>query len=718
MEEPSVLDYLKDKLSLRRLIHRAEMVEEPPARSTNPHADAEPTQAFEEQSVRPTNPNPWLTQWPWFTSGALVISLLAQRALEPPHRSITEGTLGYLLAGAMLLAAIWRKEFVISLHPQSGVEPDPMTARKGGLLTGVIASLVTFLAFGGGTFSSLNLILWSLALLGFLWAFWIPNSQVGSRKQTWIAVLKAPRWEVIIPHAAPIVVLITIVVLYFRLSRLTLVPPEMVSDQAEKLLDVWDVLNGNTPVFFPRNTGREALQMYLTAGITLLFGTGVSFLSLKIGMALAGLLMLPFLYLAGREVGNQRIGLFAVMFAGVAYWPNVISRVALRFALYPLFVAPALYYLLRGFRTANRNDFLLSGIFIGLGLHGYSPFRVVPVLVLVAFGLYLLHPQSKGFRGQGVFHLLLVCVMSLVVFIPLLRYMVDDPQMFLYRSISRLGSVEKPLDAPAGQILVKNTLRALAMFGWDDGEVWVVSIPHRPALSVVSAALFHLGVILVLVRYIKKRHWVDIFLLLSIPILMLPSILSLAFPAENPILNRTSGAIIPVFLIIGISLDSLTVAFRSGSESLWRNWLVWVISGLIFIGAAVQDYDLVFRQYREQYARSAWNNSEMGMVLRDFSQSIGSPQNVWVVAYPYWVDTRLVAIEAGYIDLNPVISPEKLAETQSIPGAKLFMIYPQDTASIDELKMLYPTGVMKEYTSRVPDKNFWMYFVPPQNAAE
>jgi len=59
-----------------------------------------------------------------------------------------------------------------------------------------------------------------------------------------------------------------------------------------------------------------------------------------------------------------------------------------------------LYYLIRGLRTRNRNDFILSGIFLGIGLHGYTPMRIVPFVVVVAVGLYLLHSQSKGSRKQ------------------------------------------------------------------------------------------------------------------------------------------------------------------------------------------------------------------------------------------------------------------------------------------------------------------------------
>ena len=100
------------------------------------------------------------------------------------------------------------------------------------------------------------------------------------------------------------------------------------------------------------------------------------------------------------------------------------------------------------------------------------------------------------------------------------------------------------------------------MFFWDDGDVWVHSIPHRPALDVISAALFFLGLVLVVLRYLRKRSWVDLFLLVSIPLLLLPSILSLAFPNENPNLNRTAGAYVPVFLILAIGLEGLLSAIK------------------------------------------------------------------------------------------------------------------------------------------------------------
>ena len=94
----------------------------------------------------------------------------------------------------------------------------------------------------------------------------------------------------------------------------------MTSDHAEKLLDVFDILNGKFSIFFTRNTGREPLQFYLIALTTKVFKTGVSYLSMKIGTALFGFIMCFYMYLLGKEIGNKWIGLFSAMLSGVSFW--------------------------------------------------------------------------------------------------------------------------------------------------------------------------------------------------------------------------------------------------------------------------------------------------------------------------------------------------------------------------------------------------------------
>jgi len=166
---------------------------------------------------------------------------------------------------------------------------------------------------------------------------------------------------------------------------------------------------------------------------------------------------------------------------------------------------------------------------------------------------------------------------------------------------------------------------------WNDGNVWAHSVTGRPALDVVSAALYLLGILALVVRYVRQRTWQDLFLLLSVPLLMMPSILSLAFPEENPALNRTAGAAVPIFIIAAIALEgflsSLWIRARSGTGRAGV-----VLAGILLVASsASQNYDLVFRQYAESYAAASWNTSQIGSVVKDYIDSGGSVDTAWVV---------------------------------------------------------------------------------------
>ena len=187
----------------------------------------------------------------------------------------------------------------------------------------------------------------------------------------------------------------------------------------------------------------------------------------------------------------------------------------------------------------------------------------MPFLVIAAMILFALHIRSKTSTRDALVWLTIVGLVSFFVFLPLMRYATENPAGFSFRAFSRLEGVEQPLPGPAIQIFFSNLWNAFKMFNWDDGNIWVNSLPHRPALDIVSGALFLIGIVLLIARYIQKRNWLDLFLLLSIPILLMPSILSLAYPDENPALNRASGAFVPTFIVVAMALDGFISAFGS-----------------------------------------------------------------------------------------------------------------------------------------------------------
>ncbi len=444
MTEPTVLDYVKEKLTFWK---KGSLV--------IPDVDELETESGEisqiaEVSLIDVSQTKSLTdllfeRMPWRVLGALGFALLAQFLLEPNSRDVRLAIVFYVLTAGLIIWALIDKEFSFpDLFPDEPVD-DPLTYRTTFALAGVPLAILTFLTFSAGMFDELNTLIWLMAIVCFLAALIQFRKPITGWLQSGLLWVKSWPKQINISGWTFLLIAVWLVILFFRVYHLKDVPPEMTSDHAEKLQDVEDVLNGITSVFFPRNTGREAIQFYLTAAVSQIFQTGVSFLSLKIGTVLAGLVALPYIYLAGKEFGSKRIGLIALLAAGIAYWPNVISRVGLRFALYPLFVAPLFYYLIHGLRTKNRNDFIFAGMVLGMGLHGYSPFRIVPILVVIGFVLYLLHVRDKQKQLFIIAGLIIVVLISFVVFLPLFRYSVDNPDQFYYRALTRVGDLERPL---------------------------------------------------------------------------------------------------------------------------------------------------------------------------------------------------------------------------------------------------------------------------------
>lgn len=715
MEEPSVLDYLKSKIYFWRK-NDLEIPSNLPFdfssqldESTLSVENLQKIGAGQELGVKGLLAA-FLSLVPL---AVVLVAITAQRLLEPPDRSPVTAVILYGLAAAILIWNVLSGRWVLPAGKEEGSGLFSISYRRvPGIITiGLIP--ISFLLFYGNKFTELNVIFWLINILFFLTTFWEnPQATWESITGKFLSWKKNPGWTI---RITPWLVLLTIcfaLAIYFRFHALNAVPGEMFSDHAEKLLDVSDVMSGDTSIFFPRNTGREAVQMYLTAAAALLAGTGLSFISLKIGTVLAGLFTLPFLYLIGKQIGGKWVGLFALILSGIGYWPNLISRIGLRFPLYPLFVAPTLYFLIRGLKNKNRMDLLLSGLALGLGLHGYSPFRIVPFVVLIAFGLYFLHSQSLEKRKNLGIMLLLLALAAFIIFLPLLKYITEEPVMFGLRAFTRMGSTERPLPGPALGIFLTNTWNAITMFFWDNGSIWVHSVVGRPALDVITAAFLFLGIIALSIRYVRKRDWMDLFMILSIPLLMMPSILSLAFPDENPSLNRTAGAIIPVFIIAAYGM----VSFLSSLIEKIRGIRGKVFAGIMVIfllGLSInQNYDLVFNQFNRQFMSGALNTSEIGSVVKAFTSLSGTPDTAYVVPYPYWVDTRLVGINAGYPTKDFALFPEGFEKTTEDPRTKLFILNPQDQADLDKIKLIYPDGILSTYKAKIEGKDFLTYLVP------
>ncbi len=586
----------------------------------------------------------------------------------------------------------------------------------------VLLGVATFLFAGGNRFTPLNVTTWVLSVLMFLAATWVRSRGAGTRESMVSRLSSVPfalelgmgrrgqqsaplsvSWVAI---AVGVMCLAGTAVLFWRIAD---IPREMTSDHAEKLLDAQDVLDGTYRVFFPRNTGREALQFYLIALMAPLTG-GLSYLLMKLGTAGIAAFTLPFTFLLGRLLGGTGVGLTALAFEVCMRWLLQVARVGLRFPFPPAFGSAIAYFTLKAIRDRKRNDFLVLGVIIGISQHTYTALRLFPVGVAACIGVAWLIDKRVPNRVHAARRLMidatLMIAVAFLVFMPLARYAVEDPQMFLFRGVSRIAS-DRVDEVPknAFTIFASNVLEALLFFNWSGDAVWVNTIPRLPILDPVSGGLIVVGSAWCAYRLAVHREVRYGYLAVLIFAGMLPSVMSIAYPGENPSTVRM-GAVIPMAAVVtAIGLVTATrrlavwLGIDSDSAARTRNGASVIVTGLFASGLVVWAWAMnaraYFVDYPIQHAAASQHASRFGDVVRGFIASGGRRENVHILPGPHWVDWRLVAIEGGDVRWQPIV--EKASDIpahDNSTGRRLYFVHPDDRSSIDQLRRWYPSATV------------------------
>jgi hypothetical protein len=637
---------------------------------------------------------------------------MAQWQLEPPRREAVNALLLFVLAAGWVLYLQFRNELTLpETKPETEVE-DTTPVKLIPFIFGFITLAGAFFFLRELRFTQTNLILWlgSIVLIAY------SLTAIKLDLKRWAARLSEFRaqksWSLTFTRANLVILLVVGVVLFFQTHQLQTVTPDMGSAQAENLLDTNDILKGDLAFFFPRNRGRELAHMYLTAFVASTLHVGLSFQALKIAAILETVFFLFYLYRLAEEVANRRVALLAVLLAGTAFWPLALIRTGDRYMWMAVATATVLFHLVRGLRTARRSDFVWAGLFLGLGLIAFRPaFALIP-LVLLAVILFALHYHDRPHTRTALIGVMIIAIFALIIFLPVLFYWFTQPDNFNLHSpfAFELPADQPVLDFPA--LLFDNFRNALLMFNWNNGGFSAFSVPLRPALDVASGGLFVIGAVMLLGRYVRRRTWSDLTLLLALPIVLIPTILKLQTPNENPSPHLATGAIVLVFLFAALALESILRTLATAVQGTGGRVLATLV-GLVLLGTAVlQNYSLTFEDFAVIYQDRNWNAGEVGQVIADFTNTVGDRDQAWVMRYPHWVDTRVVAMEAGYVEKDYQLGVEQLQDTLSAPTPKMFILYPEDVEGLSALETMYPTGVFALQESQFSNKDFIIFFVP------
>ena len=532
-----------------------------------------------------------------------------------------------------------------------------------------------------------------VAAAGFWFAAWWPRRDPVLRSGTGPVSPRA-RWAVAAALAA--IFLCGILVYFHDLSG---PPANPTSDHAETLLDLKDVLDGQRPIFFPRNTGREPWKFYFLYVLVRVFGLPANYLTLKVGTVLIGLLGIPAIFLLGTELGGPALGLFAAALLATADWPLAMARLGIRvsYAVFP--TALAMWAMLRYLRRGDRGSVLAAGAAMGVGFYGYIPARAVPLLLPVVGLVALLDGRWRGHRRRLAGDAALALATSGIVFLPLGHFMIERPDLFWMRALSRTG---EKAGLGASLSTFAGNLRNMALaFHWRGDGTWVNEVQNAPFLTPAAGALLLAG--LLLAAALVWRGGVRWLVPLSaLFLLTLASTLSLTYPLENPSVNRSVAVVPAVFVLAALPLAFLV---RASSGSRRARMAASVMAGALVLVAARESWERYFVTYARQYDLLVEHSIPIARAIQA-EVSRGVPLRQAFVINKSWIDPRNLAFELG----NPAWAANEVPTGAPVPDRidrpLLFVYRGNDEEARSAIRRLYPGSREVLHPENHPDRSF------------
>lgn len=287
-----------------------------------------------------------------------------------------------------------------------------------------------------------------------------------------------------------------------RFWRLNELPPGLFGDEALVALHARQVAaTGQYPVYFAQPDGG--------------FHPGIVYLTLiarwltanhpyagRFGVAAAGVLSIPLVFLAFREIlrldfapaPSRRWALVGALILAITFPSIVLNRLGFEGVLPVLAGALVFLFLARALRLGQRRDFVLAGLALGLALYTYYSARFLPVAVTLALGWVALLEGRAQFKAKAVgFAWITVC--ALLVFVPLGLFFMANPHMFFARASVTGAAMFGDLGQLPGKLLEATwrTLAALSIDGFGD-FIARHNLPWRAVYDPFLSTLFWLGV--------------------------------------------------------------------------------------------------------------------------------------------------------------------------------------------------------------------------------
>jgi len=516
-----------------------------------------------------------------------------------------------------------------------------------------------------------------------------------------------------------LLLIILAIAAFFRLWSLDFIPPGLYPDEA---MNANEAIISPGQVFYPENNGREGLFINL---ITLSFSIfGASIWSLRFVSAIFGTLTVLGLYFLTKELLSQitdnkkkgtSIALLSSFFLAVSFWYINFSRIAFRGILVPFILVFGFYFLFKGFRTQKISNFIVAGIFFGLGFYTYISYRFIVLLLLIVLISFWFIYRKQNLQKKFLLSVFCFLFSILLTALPIGIYFIQNPQDFVGRAAPiSIFAAENPIEE-----LSKSLVLHLAMFNFYGDPNWRHNFAGSPQLLWPIGILFLIGLAtsikdLCLIKKEKKCFMLhaSCFMLSWLFIMLLPGILTYE---GVPHALRTIGVIPVAYIFSALGGNYLYDWLNTKIEN---KKLFTVLCSLFIVSLAFgQFYKYYFCWAKNPEVEGAFSKDyvELGNYLNSISEDINKyvivnqsgvpvpwPDGVSVAAQtPMFIErTKSIYLNSTYV------LPEKLNEITINERTAIIVPMRYEESLFNELREKFPQGHTKE------ENGILIYIIP------
>ena len=425
--------------------------------------------------------------------------------------------------------------------------------------------------------------------------------------------------------------------------------------------------------------------------------------------ALVGALTVVATYLAGKKMFNQRVGLIAALSLAALHFHVHFSRIALNNIWDGLWYVIVIGAVWVGWQEEDRRAYVLAGVGLGFSQYFYITSRALFVLLFASFVLAFLLNRQKLYRALP--HIFVMLLVTAVIFLPLAWFYVKFPPQYFapFNRASALGNwltTEMQITGlPAWRILTKQISTGFQAFTFTPLLFWYK--PEIPILQPLPAALFYIGLLLLVLRY---RDGQLVLLTLWLTAIALAGGLSESTPAAQ---RYVAGA--PVCsLLVGIGLDG---AARTLSAKIPRAIKFFSVLAFVTItGIMINDLYFYFVTYTQKnIADNTHNNVVVAQQLADELKDKPAGTQVFFfgvprMGYHSFNSIAFLAPQVEGIDIN--IPWNSLGEKPEVLSAPAFFVFlPEQEVEIKDVQNDYPGGTLTTERTWNNEILFWVYEV-------